>query len=41
MLIGAIEYVFFQQTASNYIPAYPTSIGGIVLDRMKENVKTI
>jgi len=41
MLIGAIEYVFFQQTASNYVPAYPTAIGGIVLERMKENIKKL
>jgi hypothetical protein len=41
LLIGAIEYIFFVKTASNYIPCYPTSIGGIVLERIKQNIKNI
>jgi len=41
LLIGTIEYIFFTMTASKYIPAYPTSIGGIVLDRIKTNIRTI
>jgi hypothetical protein len=41
LLIGTIEYIFFTMTASKYIPAYPTSIGGIVLERIKTNIRTI
>jgi len=38
-LIGLIEFVFFKLVGSVYIPAYPTSIGKIVLDRVKYNIK--
>ena len=41
LLIGVIEYLFFTLTASKYIPAYPTEVGGIVLDRIKYNIKNI
>lgn len=37
-LIGLIEFVFFKVTGSKYIPAYPTMIGKIVLERTKENI---
>ena len=40
-LIGMIEFAFFQATASQYVPAYPTTIGSIVLERIKTNLKTI
>lgn len=40
-LIGLIEFIFFKVTGSNYIPAYPTMIGKIVLDRTKENIQNI
>lgn len=40
-LIGMIEFAFFQATASQYVPAYPTTIGSIVLERIKTNVKSI
>ena len=39
LLIGLIEFIFFKMTASTYIPAYPTSIGKIVLDRCKDNLQ--
>ena len=39
VLIGTIEFVFFTLIGSTYIPAYPTSIGKIVLDRVKYNIK--
>lgn len=41
LLIGIIEYIFFMIIASNYIPAYPTKIGEITLERIKENIKNI
>jgi hypothetical protein len=41
LLIGAIEYIFFIMVASKYIPAYPTVIGGVVLERIKKNIKEI
>lgn len=41
ILIGIIEYIFFQKVASNYIPAYPNNIGKIILERSKENIKYI
>ena len=41
ILIGVIEYIFFIKIASNYIPAYPTTIGGIVLERIKQNIKNV
>jgi len=40
-LIGMIEFAFFQATASQYVPAYPTAIGNIVLERIKTNLKSI
>ena len=39
LLIGTIEYIFFMYTASKYVPAYPTTIGTIILDRSKENIR--
>ena len=39
LLIGLIEFLFFKLTGSKYIPAYPTSIGKIVLDRTTENIQ--
>ena len=41
ILIGIIEYIFFQKVASNYIPAYPNNIGKFILERSKENIKYI
>ena len=41
LLIGIIEFVFFTMTASQYVPAYPTSIGGIVLNQIQENIQKI
>jgi hypothetical protein len=41
LLIGIIEFVFFTMTASQYVPAYPTSIGGIVLDEIQKNIQQI
>ena len=41
LLIGIIEYIFFQKIGKNYVPAYPTAIGGIVLERIKENIAAI
>ena len=39
LLIGLIEYIFFMYTASKYVPAYPTTIGTIILDRSKKNIR--
>jgi len=41
LLIGIIEYIFFTVTASRYIPAYPTEVGKIVLERIKYNIKDL
>jgi len=41
LLIGMIEYIFFEVVASEYTPAYPSTIGQTVLERVKTNIKTL
>jgi energy-coupling factor transporter transmembrane protein EcfT len=41
ILIGLIEYIFFVNIASKYIPSYPATIETIILERSKENINYI
>ena len=40
-IIGMVEYIFFEVVASEYVPAYPSTIGQTVLERVKTNIKTL
>lgn len=37
-LVGIIEYIFFQLTASKYVPVYSDTIGTTILESIKTNI---
>jgi hypothetical protein len=39
--IGIVEFIFFTNTASNYIPVYPNVIGQTILDTLKDKLQEI
>ena len=39
--IGIVEYIFFTNTASHYVPVYPDVIGSTILERIKTKISSI
>ena len=39
--IGVVEYIFFTQTASSFVPVYPDMIGTTILESVKTKIKDI